>query len=48
MILQQGQEAEVGKQTIVAAREQRRAANPGVRVVSEVPEIKDVTITDDG
>jgi ketosteroid isomerase-like protein len=48
VILQQGQEAEVGKQTIVAARERRRAANPGFRVVSYVPDIKDVTITDDG
>jgi ketosteroid isomerase-like protein len=48
VILQQGQEAEVGKQAILAARERRRAANPGVRVVSYVPEIKDVTITDDG
>jgi ketosteroid isomerase-like protein len=48
VILQQGQEAEVGKQTIIAARERRRAANPGFRVVSYVPEIKDVTITDDG
>ena len=48
VILQQGQDAEVGKQAIVAARERRRAANPGFRVLSYVPEIKDVTITDDG
>ena len=48
VILQQGQEAEVGKQAILAARERRRGANPGFRVVSYVPEIKDVTITDDG
>jgi ketosteroid isomerase-like protein len=48
VILQQGQGAEVGKQAILAARERRRAANPGFRVVSYVPEIKDVTITDDG
>lgn len=48
VILQQGQEAEVGKQAILAARERRRAANPGFRVVRYVPEIKDVTITDDG
>ncbi len=46
--LQQGQEAEVGKQGILEAEERRRAANPGFRVVSYVPEIKDVTITDDG
>jgi ketosteroid isomerase-like protein len=44
--LQQGQEAEVGKPAILAAEERRRAANPGFRVVSYVPEIKDVTITD--
>ncbi len=46
--LQQGQEAEVGKQAILAAEERRRAANPGFRVVSYVPEIKDVTIADGG
>jgi uncharacterized protein (TIGR02246 family) len=46
--LQQGQEAEVGKQAILAAEERRRAAIPGFRVVSYVPEIKDVTITADG
>ena len=46
--LQQGQEAEVGKRAILAAEERRRAANPGFRVVSYVPEIKDVTITDNG
>jgi len=44
--LQQGQEAEVGKQAILAAEERRRAAHPGFRVVSYVPEIKDVTVTD--
>ena len=48
VILQPGQEAEVGKQAILAARERRRVASPGGRVVSYVPEIKDVTITDDG
>ncbi|MDO8680182.1 MAG: nuclear transport factor 2 family protein [Acidobacteriota bacterium] len=46
--LQQGQEAEVGKQAILAAEERRRAAQPGFRVVSYVPEIKDVTVTTDG
>lgn len=46
--LQQGQEAEVGKRAILAAEERRRAANPAFRVVSYVPEIKDVIITDDG
>jgi ketosteroid isomerase-like protein len=43
VILQQGQEPEVGKQAILA---QRGAAKPGFRVVSYVPDIKDVTITD--
>ncbi len=46
--LNPGQEAEVGKRTLLAALERRRAAQPGFRVVSYVPEIKDVTITDDG
>jgi ketosteroid isomerase-like protein len=46
VILQQGQEAEVGKQAILAARERRRVANPAFRVVSYVPKIKDITITD--
>src|SRR6266851_9979801 len=38
--LNPGQEAEVGKQTLLAAAERRRAAQPGFRVVSYVPEIK--------
>jgi ketosteroid isomerase-like protein len=46
--LQQGQEAEVGKQAILAADERRRASNPGFRVVSYAPEIKDLTVTTDG
>jgi len=46
--LQPGQEAEVGKQAILAAEERHKAAHPGFRVVSYVPEIKNVTITDDG
>ena len=45
--LQPGQEAEVGKQAILAAEERHKAAHPGFRVVSYVPEIKNVTITDD-
>ena len=46
--LQPGREAEVGKQAILAAIERRRSAQPGFRVLSYVPEIKHVTITDDG
>src|SRR4051812_43881606 len=48
VILQQGQEAKVGKQAILTSRERSRAANPAARVLSYVPDIKDVTITDDG
>jgi ketosteroid isomerase-like protein len=43
--LEQGQEADVGKQAIRAADERHMAGHPGWRVVSYVPEIKDVTIT---
>ena len=43
-----GQEAEVGKQAILAANASHKAAHPGFRVLSYVPEIKNVTITDDG
>jgi uncharacterized protein (TIGR02246 family) len=46
VILQQGQEAEVGKQAALAKR--LEAGTPRFRVVSYVPEYKDVTITDDG
>jgi uncharacterized protein (TIGR02246 family) len=44
--LQQGEAADIGKQAIRAADERRKAAHPGARVVSYVPEIKDVTVTD--
>jgi ketosteroid isomerase-like protein len=44
VILQQGQEAEIGRQAILAQR--LKAQKPGFRVLSYVPEIKDVTITD--
>jgi uncharacterized protein (TIGR02246 family) len=46
--LQPGQEPEVGKQTVLATNARLRAAHPGLRVVSYVPEIESVTITDDG
>jgi len=43
-----GEEAQVGKQAILASRQRRNAVLPGFRVLSYVPEIKDVTITADG
>ena len=44
--LQQGQPVDIGKQAIRATNERLKAAHPGMRVVSYVPEISDVTITD--
>ncbi len=46
--LQPGMEAEVGKQTVLATNARQKAAHPGFRVVSYVPDIRNVTITDDG
>jgi ketosteroid isomerase-like protein len=46
--LEPGKEAEVGKQTLLAAIERNRTARPGFRVLSYVPDIKSVTITNDG
>jgi uncharacterized protein (TIGR02246 family) len=48
VLLQPGQEAEVGKQAIVAATARNRVAHQGFRVVTYVPDIKSVTITTDG
>jgi ketosteroid isomerase-like protein len=44
VILQQGQEAEIGREAILAQR--LKTAKPGFRVLSYVPEIKDVTLAD--
>lgn len=44
--LQQGQPVDIGKEAIRAANERLLAANPEMRVVSYVPEIEDVTVTD--
>jgi ketosteroid isomerase-like protein len=44
VILQQGQEPEIGRQALLDAR--RKNAKPGFRVLTYAPEIKDVTITD--
>ena len=46
VLLQQGEEPAVGRQEILAARERKSAAQPGFRVTSYVPQIKDLTITD--
>lgn len=44
--LQQGQPVDVGKEAIRAANERLLAAQPGMRVVSYLPEIEDVTVMD--
>jgi uncharacterized protein (TIGR02246 family) len=46
--LEPGKPAEVGKQAVVEANARMRAATPGFRVLSYVPDIKSLTITDDG
>jgi uncharacterized protein (TIGR02246 family) len=46
--LDPGKEAEFGKQAILRANERNRAAHSGFRVLSYVPDIKGVTITNDG
>ena len=46
VLLSAGQEAQVGKQAILALR--RKAGGSGFRVKSYVPEVKDTTITADG
>ena len=46
VILGQGEEPVVGRQTILDARERLSAARPGFRVVTYAPDIKDITITD--
>jgi uncharacterized protein (TIGR02246 family) len=46
--LEPGKEAEVGKQAILAANERNREAHPEFKVLSYVPDIKNVTITKDG
>jgi ketosteroid isomerase-like protein len=45
VILGQGEEPGVGRQAILEARERRSAALPEFRVVTYVPDIKDVTVT---
>jgi uncharacterized protein (TIGR02246 family) len=46
--IQPGHPAEVGKQTLVANDQLMKAAMPGFRVLSYVPEMKEVTVTTDG
>ena len=44
--LQQGEPDDIGKQAIRATNERQRAATPELRVLSYVPEDKEVTVTD--
>ena len=44
--IQQGMPPDIGQDAIRAVNERHRTAYPGFRVVSYVPEIKDVTIVD--
>jgi ketosteroid isomerase-like protein len=46
--LQQGAEAEVGKPALIESEQRRRAALPDFRVVSYVPDFKELTVTRDG
>jgi uncharacterized protein (TIGR02246 family) len=44
--LQQGQPVDIGKEAIRAANERLMAVHPEARIVSYVPEIENVTVTD--
>ena len=44
--LQQGEPDDIGKEAIRATNERQKAATPELRVLSYVPEIKELTITD--
>ena len=44
--LQQGEPDDIGKQAIRATNERQKAAHPELRVVSYVPETKELTVTD--
>ena len=46
--LQQGAEAEVGKPALLASEKRRRETLPDFRVVSYVPDMKELTVTSDG
>jgi uncharacterized protein (TIGR02246 family) len=46
--LDPGKPAEVGKKAVLEANARMRAATPGFHVLSYVPDIKSVTITNDG
>ena len=46
--LQQGEPDDIGKEAIRATNERQKAATPELRVLSYVPEIKELTITDGG
>lgn len=44
--LQQGEPDDIGKEAIRATNERQKATTPALRVLSYVPEIKELTITD--
>lgn len=46
--LGQGEPDDIGKEAIRATNERQKAATPELRVLSYVPETKDLTVTDDG
>jgi uncharacterized protein (TIGR02246 family) len=46
--LSQGEPDDIGKEAIRATNERFKAATPELRVLSYVPETKDLTVTDDG
>lgn len=46
--LGQGESDDIGKEAIRATNERFKAATPELRVLSYVPEVKDLTVTDDG
>lgn len=44
----QGEPDDIGKEAIRATNERQKAATPDLRVLSYVPEVKDLKVTDDG
>ena len=46
--LQEGAEADIGKQAVIAATRRMKATLPGYRALSYAPDIKEVIVTDDG
>jgi uncharacterized protein (TIGR02246 family) len=44
--LEPGRQADIGQQAIRAADERQKIAHPGARIISYLPEIRDVTVAD--